>query len=29
MKGGLRTLEKLVYLSGVPALIAFAGYTIY
>jgi hypothetical protein len=29
MKGGLRTLEKLIYLAGVPALIGYAGYTLY
>ena len=29
MKGGLRTLEKLVYLAGVPVLVGYAGYTLY
>ena len=29
MKGGLRTLEKLVYLAGVPVLLGYAGFTLY
>ncbi len=29
MKGGFRTLEKLAYLTGLPVLLGYAGYTLY